>query len=530
MCGIILSYLQNPNIVRQCFEKIRNRGPDNSKEIFIKNVYCGFHRLKINDLSSLGDQPMHLNGTYLLCNGEIYNFISLQNRFNFPLKTKSDCEIILHLYMNKKQLNLNIIELVSMLDGEFAGAIYDTNTNFIYLFRDCYGVRPLYWGVLDNKIQVVSSEQKSIDSMFEQVKILQYPPGYVTEMNLSLQGTFSCRKFHPNTNNTIISGLQQETILQNIRSSLINSVKKRLNGDRPLCSLISGGLDSSIVTAIAQKMLRIPLETFSIGMVGSTDLYWANHASKFIKTRHTNIELSQEDFLNAIPDTIKTIESYDVTTVRASVGNLLIAQWISKHSSCKIVLSGEFSDEVTAGYKYFKNAPDPNSLQKETLRLLDDIHYFDGLRADRCISGAGLECRLPFSDPEFVKYYLSIDPKLKLSHDKIEKWLLRKAFESENLLPPEILWRQKEAFSDAVSCPENSWHKIIQRHVNKIVTDEEFARNASKYHHNVPKTKEAYYYRKLFHEHYKCAETIPYQWLPKWCGNITDPSAREITN
>ena len=256
-------------------------------------------------------------------------------------------------------------------------------------------------------------------------------------------------------------------------------------------------------------------------------MYYAKKVSYHIKSIHHEIVVEQEDFLNHIEETIRTIESYDTTSVRASVGNLLVSKHISQNTEFKVVFNGDYSDEICGGYKYFKNAPSASEFDYECKRLVHDITFFDSLRSDRTVSSQGLEARVPFSDNDFVEYYLSVPVELRMTPDKL---LLRRAFENDGLLPEEILWRPKEAFSDGVSQKNNSWHQILKNHIDKLITDDEFEIESNHMTTNRPMLKETYYYRKIYNVYYKdFQDAIPYYWLPKWCRkDIIDPSAREI--
>ena len=296
--------------------------------------------------------------------------------------------------------------------------------------------------------------------------------------------------------------------------------------------LLSGGLDSSLVTAICSKLVEKPynLKTFSIGLKGSPDLQNAKLVADALGTNHYSVISNEEDFLNAINETIYSLGTYDITTIRASVGHRLISKFVKENTDVKVLFSGEVADEM-GSYLYFMNAPSPEHYQDECIRLLEDIHYFDGLRSDRSISYNGIEARVPFSDKEFIEYYMSIDPKLRMFINKrIEKYLIRKAFSKEHLLPESVLWRRKNGFSDSVSDKERSWSVIISECIDTIITDEEFKTESVKYTYNTPQTKEAYYYRKIFCEYYteKHDNIVPYMWLPRWCGEINDPSARVL--
>ena len=301
--------------------------------------------------------------------------------------------------------------------------------------------------------------------------------------------------------------------------------------ERDIGCLLSGGLDSSLITSIVSKyQYENKLNTFSIGMQGSIDLEYSETVANYLNTKHHQIEISEDEFLEAIETVIYNIESYDTTTVRASVGNYLVSKYIKENTDCKVIFNGDGSDEVCCGYVYLKNSPSENELQKESERLVKELHYFDVLRSDRSISSNGLEARTPFLDKAFVKYYLSIPAELKEFDgvQRLEKHLLRKAFDNKDFLPKNVLWRRKCAFSDGVSSKNNSWHKIIQNHIDKIITDKEFNELKDTYDHCPPQLKESYYYRKVFDSFFPNQhKLIPHFWMPKWT-NVTDPSAREL--
>ena len=303
--------------------------------------------------------------------------------------------------------------------------------------------------------------------------------------------------------------------------------------EREIGCLLSGGLDSSLISALVNKYYEGPkLNTFTIGLPGSIDLEYAQTVADHLETNHHQIEVSESDFLNAIETVIYNIESYDTTTVRASVGNYLVSKYISENSDCKVIFNGDGADEACCGYVYLKNAPTADALQKESEKLVKEIHYFDVLRSDRSISSNGLEARTPFLDKAFVKYYLSIPAELKSFNgiNRLEKHLLRKAFESQNLLPDEVLWRRKCAFSDGVSAKKKSWHHIIQTFVDAKISDDEFEQERKKINHCMPILKESYYYRKVFESHFGGhEELIPHFWMPNWT-DVIDPSARELDN
>jgi asparagine synthase (glutamine-hydrolysing) len=547
MCGIwLLLSTQNNNFSLEDYQKnfnnIVGRGPDNSilKKINNDNhIILGFHRLSINGIQ-LGNQPFEIETRYfkyyLICNGEIYNYSKLANEFDIELITNSDCEIILPLY-----IKLGINRLVNLLDGVFAFTLVEINKENnniqMYCARDRIGVRPLFYGVstntqgvlMDNYIYLCS-EMKGINNLSEQVYV--FPPGNI--MSCRINKNKVDYKFENYYNFNYIERHLEDSendMLSLIRIYFEKSIKKRLMSDRPIGSLLSGGLDSSLVSALVSRMIRKKIKTFSICMPGGTDKHYSDMVSKYIKSDHYNIELSKEDFLNSIEETIWAIESYDITTVRASVGQFLVSKFISEETDIKVVMSGDGSDEVCSGYLYNYKAPTLKELHDEAQLRLKEIHLYDSLRADRATSYHGLELRVPFLDFEFVDMYMKINEKLRIpTKERMEKYLLRKAFESENLLPKEVLWRKKEAFSDGVSSKEESWHNTIKKYISTKITDEEFNINKHKFTHCKPETKEAYYYRKIFCEKFgdHNSNVIPKFWLPNWSEGIKEPSARAL--
>lgn len=326
--------------------------------------------------------------------------------------------------------------------------------------------------------------------------------------------------------------------LKKIAEIFEEAVIMRLDADRPFGCLLSGGLDSSLIAAVAARHLHkkgTKLKTFSIGMPGGEDEKYAKMVAAHINSEHKHFEISEKDFINALPDIVRATGSYDITTVRASTGQFLISKHISSDpstKSIKVLLCGDGSDEYMQGYIYFHKAPSPSEGHLECIRLMENIHLFDGLRADRCISHWGIEARFPFLDHLLVDFILKTDPNLRVPIKGIEKWLLRKSFSvlSDKLLPDLVLWRQKCAFSDGVSSRKKSWFEIIKEMAQEKYTDEEFENSKLKYTHLTPLTKESLFYREKFCEYYgnneTVAKTIPFFWLPKWCGDIKEPSAR----
>jgi asparagine synthase (glutamine-hydrolysing) len=540
MCGIFL-YLNEAeqfdiiNVLQQ-FMKIQHRGPDHSQIFIEKNMIIGFHRLAINDLSYDGNQPMYMHDMILVCNGEIYNFKELNESFDLKCSSHSDCETIIKLYYHlyeKYEHNIEtaMYHLCNSLDGEFAFIIYDSKNNKIIAARDNVGTRPLFIGFDENTKKIAfASELKAIDSLFPE-NSAQFRPS--TFMIIDTKTFEWSVKQYNIISEPYLENMETnlEIILPTIRKLLIKAVEKRVsNTDRPLCCLLSGGLDSSLICGIISKYsLKADnkLNTFSIGMKGSTDLKYAQKVADFIGSEHHEVLVSREEMLDAIEEVIRVTETWDITSIRASCGNYLVAKYIKENTNYKCILSGELSDEEMSSYIYFKKAPDCEALHNETNRLLEEVCYFDNLRADRCISSNGLEARIPFSDRELIKYIQSIDPKLRMCHDKIEKFLLRKAFENDNVLPSNVLNRSKETFSDGLTSNDESWYKIIQKHIDTLISYEDFLIESTKYTFCTPHTKEALYYRNVFNKYYKNEQVIPHYWKSTWCDTL-EPSARSL--
>lgn len=551
MCGIF-GLINYGNIDRQrvyqSFETGKNRGPEYSatKEIN-DNVFFGFHRLAINGINNESNQPFDIKNCVLICNGEIYNFKELANDHNIKLITQSDCEIIIHLY------KLHGIEYtLNLLDGVFAFMLYDEETDLLHIARDPYGVRPLYYSFDTNyNSYCFASELKCIKNLVEynfKKHIKSFEPGsFLTIYNTKTIITSEQKKYtkFPFTN-TIYLESDYNNLYTNIVNKLSKAVKKRVIGttDRPIACLLSGGLDSSLIAALVNQELinsnnSQKLKTFSIGLPGSEDLKYAKIVAEHINSEHYEIVLSEDKFFHAIPEVIYNIESYDTTTVRASVGNYLIAKNISNYSDCKVIFNGDGADELMGGYLYFKHSPNEFEFDKECKRLLTDIHNFDVLRSDKSISSNGLEPRTPFLDREWSEFYLSIDKKLRYNTtvNNCEKYLIRKAFSiiKPDLLPNNILWRTKEAFSDGVSSLDKSWYQIINEKINGLYELEydiinmgiQYKNNKSI--RNTPVTTEQCYYRYLFNKYYfGCDNIIPYYWMPKFI-NASDASARTLS-
>jgi asparagine synthase (glutamine-hydrolysing) len=620
MCGIFTLLNNNATLLtteflKKQFEKGKGRGPENSifKNIMIKADF-GFHRLAINGLDNISNQPIIIDEIAVICNGEIYNYKQLYKEMNITPTTNSDCEVIIHLYKN-----YGIDQTLQMLDGVFAFVLIDYRLSNLeskmYIARDPYGVRPLYMLLPDSEAIYLTNEtsfqslienevntsfydycyafaselkmltdilyllNESVDNKIRSgkfkkhipyYKIKQFSPGTYSEFVLRFKANSHWEfvketQYHTTGFNTniVFNGAESiPDILKNIQFYLKSAVEKRcLTTQRPIACLLSGGLDSSLIASLVNDYHvrnNLPtLETYSIGLYGSEDLRYAKIVADYLGTKHTEILLTEDDFLNAIPDVIKAIESYDTTTVRASIGNWLLGKYISEHSDAKVIFNGDGSDELAGGYLYMNYAKDSIEFDKESRRLLKDIHTFDVLRSDKSISSHGLEPRTPFLDRSWVQYYLSIPPSIrfhKLS-GTIEKLLIRSAFSENNysnsqgnaLLPNVVLMRKKEAFSDGVSKTSRSLYEIIQEYTESKFMAEEYDNYSyipirqdmyekiSKIHsemmindHLPPKTSEQFYYRKIFEKNYPgMGNIIPYFWMPKYV-NAKDASARTL--
>ena len=536
MCGIF--YARNAmtlgTLLRESFNKSRGRGPDQSYFQSAGKHTIGFHRLAINGLNTESNQPFCKCdfGVSLICNGEIYNFERLYNLLDKEPDTDSDCEVILDLY-----LKFGIDYTIKLLDGVFAFVIIDTIKDVVICGRDPFGVRPMFYlfqeisvlrRIMNHKTFYCASELKQLSELSIEDDIKVFPPGNYSILNgneLTFHRYFSLMSLSYTSDIYNDKERAYDFSTTIVRDTLIDAVKKRLLSDRPIACLLSGGLDSSLIASIVSKHYNKQLETFSIGFEGSPDLINARKVAEFLKTKHHEIIVTEKEFLDAIPDTIKRIESYDTTSVRASVGNSLVAKYISENSDAKVIFNGDGADELMGGYLYFHKCENELDFDYECRRLLNDIYYFDVLRSDRSISSWGLEPRTPFLDRSFVTIYMGLPLSVRFQKGEIEKKLIRDAF--AGYLPIDILYRKKEAFSDGVSLETRSWFQIINEHVEKI-----FDKKNDTYYErmmNYPDlTKEQAYYKMLFDEYYPNKfSVIPYYWMPKW-SDTKDPSARTL--
>lgn len=500
MCGIFCLFGFS---IGNTGNKLRHRGPDDFKVKQLGKCHMEFSRLSINDTSKNGMQPFHIDDKLVMCNGEIYNHKELSKDLDHQFKSSSDCEFLIPYF--KKHDMMRFWEDVR---GVFAICYSDGES--VQAIRDPIGVRPLFYTRPTEDSIAFASEMKALKKVFV-TKVEIFPPGHMYDSRFDM---FTC---YYNYNWTFPKSVELPNPYDKIRKTFIQAVERRVkNTDRQVCCLLSGGLDSSLVAAVA-KMFVPKLKTFSIGTKDSPDCAAARKVAEYLGTNHTEVEFDIDNGISSLPNVIHSLESYDTTTVRASTPMWLLAKHISEKTPYRVVLSGEGSDELLGGYLYFHYAPSVQEFFNENIRRLKLLHQFDVLRSDRTISAHGLEVRVPFLDVDFIDTMMTIDQSLKFIPGQIEKWILRKAF--EGYLPDEILWRQKDAFSDAVGY---SWVGELKRNAEFVVTDD----IENNYEHNKPLTKEELMYRELFKEEFGDGydHLITEMWRPKWT-NQTDPSA-----
>ena len=516
---------------------LKHRGPDYTETITIENAtytaYLCFHRLAINGINSTANHILQDNGVYLLCNGEIYNHVHLSKKYEVECTTGSDCEIILRLYLTNQ---LKIDEL----DGVFAFLIYNSKTHQIMVSRDRIGVRPLFKAMnVDTQTICFASEAKAMGS---DPTTSHFRPNTVFELTLQTKTVKHNKKASKkvlvesdddNTNTIFSSGsittvnkqsvplfkADYATTATIVRELLTAAVKKRLLSDRSIGFLVSGGLDSSLVASIAAST-GLPIVSFSIGLEGSPDLLAADRVVEWIHKKHPNplhkhhkVIITESDIVEAIRPVICVCETFDITTIRASIPMYLIAKYIKQNTDVKVVLSGEGSDEIFGGYLYFHDAPSASEFRRETERLVDELYKYDVLRADRTISAHGLELRVPFLDHDFLNFVMGCDVA-HMCEKPMEKYLLRQAF--EGYLPDSVLYRQKEAFSDGVGYNSVKVLKLTAKNENIQEVD-----------HILPHTAEAKFYYSLYNSMYGSIPriNIEHYWMPKWNETVDDPSA-----
>ena len=506
------------DVFKKGFDKTISRGPDDSRIIDTGDGFLGFHRLAIMGLTPSGMQPFKLGKSYVVCNGEIYGFEKLKQELSkkYAFESDSDCEILLPLY---KEYGT---EMFAMLDAEFACIIYDGEAKEYIAARDPIGIRPLYYGYDKNGATIFASEAKNLVELTD--KIMPFPPGHYYK-----GGQFVCYCDIAKVDAVCHDDL--ETVCRNIRDKLVAGVEKRLVADAKVGFLLSGGLDSSLVCAIAAKKSKEPIKTFAIGMSeDAIDLKYAKQVAEYIGSDHKEVFMTPDEVLASLETVIQLLGTYDITTIRASMGMYLVCKAIHEKTDIRVLLTGEISDELF-GYKYTDFAPDATAFQEESQKRIRELHMYDVLRADRCISVNSLEARVPFGDIDFVKYVMSIDPELKLNKYGKGKYLLRHAFEEGDYLPEEILWREKAAFSDAVG---HSMVDYLKEYAEETYSDEEFESLCMKYAYARPFTKESLLYREIFERYYPGqAEMVVDFWMPnkEWEGcDVNDPSARVLSN
>ena len=503
----------------EAFSQTVSRGPDMSRFEEAGEGWLGFHRLAIMGLTPQGMQPFCLEGNKVVCNGEIYGFRPVKRRMTkkYTFRSDSDCEIILPLY---KELGLGMF---ARLDAEFAMIIYDEQRGGLVAARDPIGIRPLYYGELPDGSMAFASEPKNLTGICQ--KVMPFPPGCYWA-----NGKFTRYCDIARVEGEYIAASTYQ-VCAGIRGRLIAAVEKRLDSDAPFGFLLSGGLDSSLVCAIAAKILGRKIRTFAIGMEkDAIDLKYARQVADFIGSDHTEVYMTPEEVIGNLDTVIRALGTWDITTVRASMGMYLVCRAIHETTDIRVLLTGEISDELF-GYKYTDFAPDAQEFQLESQKRIRELHMYDVLRADRCISVNSLEARVPFGDLDFVKYVMAVDPEMKMNTYGMGKYLLRHAFEADNILPGPILWRQKAAFSDAVG---HSMVDDLKAYAESVYTDRAFEEGRKKYAYCPPFTKESLLYRDIFEKYYPGqAEMIVDYWMPNrsWpnCA-VDDPSARVLAN
>ena len=525
-------------------KRIRHRGPDwngiyTDKE---NNILIAHERLSIVGVDH-GSQPIIDNDDYILSvNGEIYNYKELYKTVlhnKYIPSTKSDCEVIIHLY---KEFGP---DCVKMLDGIFSFILYDKLNKKVMVARDPIGIIPLYYGHTEDNEIMVASEMKCLIDDCKTIDL--FPPAHymlIETESSSAHILGFIKYFNPKWDKTEYTMYKDQQLLEkDLRTGLTESVRKRMMADVPFGVLLSGGLDSSLIASITNRLLKSnpsvwgqKLHTFSIGLKGAPDLINARKVADFLDTIHHEFHFTVQQGIDSLEDLIWHLETYDVTTIRASTPMFLMSRLI-KSLGIKMVLSGEGADEILGGYLYFHNAPSSKEFHNECVNRVKGLHNFDCLRANKSTMAWGVEARVPFLDKAFMEMAIPIDPELKLSKrnsgdkNKIEKYILRNAFSyddnGEPYLPDEILWRQKEQFSDGVGY---NWIDGLKEFVDSQITDEEFEESVkdSKYKNDLPKNKEELYYRRIFDSIFPDREKIVPRWIPKteWDGVGYDPSGR----
>ena len=516
--GYCSSDVAYPDFI-ECFMKTTSRGPDDHRVVDTGKGLLAFHRLAIMGMTEEGMQPFELDGNYVVCNGEIYGYEKIKAELaakGYTFVSGSDCEVLLPMYREYGE------SMFDMLDAEYALIIFDGETQEYIAARDPIGIRPLFYGYDRNGAILFASEAKNLVGLTE--KVYPFPPGHYYK-----GGEFICYRDIAKVDSYSRDSL--ETICKKIHDKLVAGIEKRLVADAKVGFLLSGGLDSSLVCAVAAKKSAEPIKTFAIGMSeDAIDLKYAKQVADFIGSDHTEVIITREDVLHSLEEVVALLGTYDITTIRASMGMYLVCKYIHENTDIRVLLTGEISDELF-GYKYTDFAPSAEAFQLEAQKRIRELHMYDVLRADRCISVNSLEARVPFGDLDFVKYVMSIDPEKKINTYGKGKYLLRHAFEKDGILPDSILWREKAAFSDAVG---HSMVDDLKEYAEWYYTDAEFAEKAAQYSFAAPFTKESLLYREIFEKYYPGqAEMVVDFWMPNkdWDGcNVNDPSARVLSN
>jgi len=525
MCGLLV-YSGNANKLKDFskkFNELRHRGPDDTEILLVdedKVTFC-FHRLAIMDPSQKGHQPFQdtSTGNVIVCNGEVYNYEELKSSYEatYKFKSESDCEVLIPMFNE-----LGIEKMCQKLDAEFAVVVWDKAKGKLVAGRDPIGIRPLFFGYTSDHQIMFASEIKVLTPFCSKVEV--FPPGHF----------YDGEKFEQFMDLTTVkknSSDPLETHLKDIREKLIEGVRKRLVADVPVGFLLSGGLDSSLVCAIANDILKKPIKTFAVGLDHNPiDIHYAKTVAEYIKSDHHSVYFNKEDTLGVLDKLIWHLETWDITSVRASIGMYLVCKYIKEKTNVKVVLTGEISDELF-GYKYTDFAPSPEAFQAEAKKRVDELYMYDVLRADRCIAANSLEARVPFGDLDFVRTVMEIQPELKVNTTGVGKWLLRKAFDGTKLLPDSILWREKAAFSDAVG---HSMVDYLKEFAESKYSDSDLEKAKDKYLYGTPFTKESLLYRDIFEKHFEGQSgVIKDFWMPnkEWANcNVADPSARVLPN
>jgi len=501
------------------FQKIKYRGPDNTVAAdFGEKGWMGFHRLKIIDTSNEGNQPLIHKKLHLVANGEVYNYQQLMEEYKdrYEFQSESDCEVIIPMFME-----LGMEETARRLDAEFVCVLYDADVDKYYAARDPVGIRPMFYGhATDGKI-MFASEMKALSDLCEEVK--PFPPGHIYDGE-----KFVCYRDIAEVKQYVED--DTETVFERLNEYLTKGVEKRLHADVPVGFLCSGGLDSSLVCAIAARVMDKPIRTFAVGIdIDAIDTKYAQVVADYLGADHTEVLFTKQDIFDTLSSLIYNIETFDITTIRASMGMFLVSKYVSENTDIKVLMTGEISDEIF-GYKYTDFAPTPEAFQKEAEKRLTEIYMYDVLRADRSISSNGLEARVPFGDLDFVEYVMSIPPEKKMNYTGVGKFLIRKAFEGD-YLPHDILYREKAAFSDAQG---HSVVDSLKAYAEEMYSDDDLATAKYKYQHATPISKESLMYREIFESHFPGrSEAVVDFWMPnkEWENcDVDDPSARVLPN